>query len=98
MSAPAVSDGLAINYATHQVFMNDKAVKLTPIEQRKVTQEELMLRARSEVLGKYQKEYPGQLRTSVQQVAAISGGGFRNADIKRFHLSISCCIVCRDGC
>ena len=28
------------------------------------------------------KEFPGQLRTSVQQVAAISGGGFRNADIQ----------------
>ncbi len=41
-----------------------------------------MVRARSEVLGKYLKEFPGQLRTSVQQVAAISGGGFRNADIQ----------------
>ena len=41
-----------------------------------------MVRARTEVLGKYLKEYPGQLRTSVQQVAAISGGGFRNADIQ----------------
>src|SRR5258708_21846753 len=41
-----------------------------------------MLRARSEVLAKYQKEYPGQLRTSVQQVAAISGGGNRNSDIQ----------------
>ena len=34
------------------------------------------------MLAKYLKEYPGQLRTSVQQVAAISGGGFRNADIQ----------------
>jgi HAE1 family hydrophobic/amphiphilic exporter-1 len=41
-----------------------------------------MLRARSEVLAKYLKEFPGQLRTSVQQVAAISGGGNRNADIQ----------------
>ena len=41
-----------------------------------------MTRARTEVLGKYLKAYPGQLRTSVQQVAAISGGGFRNADIQ----------------
>jgi HAE1 family hydrophobic/amphiphilic exporter-1 len=40
------------------------------------------VRARTEILGKYQKMYPGQLRTSVQQVAAISGGGFRNADIQ----------------
>ena len=57
-------------------------VKLQPIEDRSVTQNEVMLRARSEVLGKYLKEFPGQLRTSVQQVAAISGGGFRNADIQ----------------
>ena len=28
------------------------------------------------------KKYPPELRTSVQQVAAISGGGFRNADIQ----------------
>ena len=41
-----------------------------------------MVRARNEVLAKYLQQYPGQLRTSVQQVAAISGGGFRNADIQ----------------
>ena len=41
-----------------------------------------MVRARTEILAKYLKEFPGQLRTSVQQVAAISGGGFRNADIQ----------------
>ncbi|HEU4507942.1 MAG TPA: efflux RND transporter permease subunit, partial [Pyrinomonadaceae bacterium] len=57
-------------------------VKLTPIEERDVTQEQLMVRARNEILAKYQQQYPGQLRTSVQQVAAISGGGFRNADIQ----------------
>ena len=57
-------------------------VKLTPIEERKIAQQDLMVRARNEVLAKYQKLYPGQLRTSVQQVAAISGGGFRNADIQ----------------
>src|SRR6185503_18680596 len=52
------------------------------LQERSVSQNSLMLRARSEVLGKYLKEYPGQLRTSVQPVAAISGGGFRNADIQ----------------
>ena len=41
-----------------------------------------MVRARTEVLGKYLKLYPDQLRTSVQQVAAISGGGNRNSDIQ----------------
>ena len=57
-------------------------MKLEPIEDRATTQNELMLRARSEILGKYLQEFPGQLRTSVQQVAAISGGGFRNADLQ----------------
>ena len=57
-------------------------VKLQPIEERTVTQSDLMLRTRSDILGKYLKEFPGQLRTSVQQVAAISGGGFRNADLQ----------------
>src|SRR4030095_6111941 len=57
-------------------------VKLEPIEERATTQSDLMLRARSEILGKYLQEFPGQLRTSVQQVAAISGGGFRNADLQ----------------
>src|SRR6267143_904272 len=65
-----------------QVNVASVYVKLTPIEQRSVTQQDLMLRARSEVLGKYLKEYPGQLRTSVQPVAAISGGGNRNSDIQ----------------
>jgi HAE1 family hydrophobic/amphiphilic exporter-1 len=65
-----------------QVNVASIYVKMTPIEERKVTQNELMVRARNEVLGKYQKLYPGQLRTSVQQVAAISGGGFRNADLQ----------------
>jgi multidrug efflux pump subunit AcrB len=52
-------------------------VKLVPIKERKDTQDQLMIRAR-ELL----KNYPKELRTSVQQVAAISGGGFRNADIQ----------------
>jgi hydrophobic/amphiphilic exporter-1 (mainly G- bacteria), HAE1 family len=65
-----------------QVNVASIYVKLTPIEERNISQQELMVRARSEVLAKYLKEYPGQLRTSVQQVAAISGGGFRNADIQ----------------
>jgi HAE1 family hydrophobic/amphiphilic exporter-1 len=52
-------------------------VKLVPIKDRAETQDQLMVRAR-ELL----KNYPKELRTSVQQVAAISGGGFRNADIQ----------------
>ena len=52
-------------------------VKLKPIEERRQNQQQLMVRAR-DIL----KHYPQELRTSVQQVAAISGGGFRNSDIQ----------------
>jgi HAE1 family hydrophobic/amphiphilic exporter-1 len=65
-----------------QVNVASIYVKLTPIEERSSSQQDVMVRARSEVLGKYLKQYPGQFRTSVQQVAAISGGGNRNADIQ----------------
>jgi HAE1 family hydrophobic/amphiphilic exporter-1 len=65
-----------------QVNVASIYVKMTPIDERKVSQEEVMVQARTEVLGKFQKLYPGQLRTSVQQLAAISGGGFRNAEIQ----------------
>src|SRR5260370_11868685 len=81
---PGVTDTLTTIGSGQQEQVNVASiyVRLTPIEQRSVTQQELMLRARSEVLGKYLKQYPGQLRTSVQQVAAISGGGNRNSDIQ----------------
>src|SRR5262249_26011565 len=75
-------------------------VKLSPIEERSVSQQELMLRARSEIVGKYLKEMP-QLRTAVNPVAAISGGGFRNTDIQfvitdpDLHLRTTCCPGCR---
>jgi HAE1 family hydrophobic/amphiphilic exporter-1 len=51
-------------------------IKLKPIEERTKTQEQLMTQTR-ELL----KNYPN-LRTSVQQVAAFSGGGFRNANVQ----------------
>ena len=81
---PGVMDTLTTIGAGQQEQVNVASiyVKLLPISERNVSQEQLMVRARSEVLAKYLKEYPGQLRTSVQQVAAISGGGFRNADIQ----------------
>ncbi|HKO43397.1 MAG TPA: efflux RND transporter permease subunit [Pyrinomonadaceae bacterium] len=81
---PGVTDTLTTIGGGQQEQVNVASiyVKLQPIEERDVTQENLMVRARTEILQKYQKEYPGQLRTSVQQVAAISGGGFRNADIQ----------------
>ncbi len=56
-------------------------VKLTPIAERNFDQQDLMVRVRSEVMAKYQQEY-SELRTSVQQIAPIAGGGFRNADVQ----------------
>ncbi len=81
---PGVTDTLTTigGGAQEQVNVASIYVKLLPLEQRSVTQGDLMVRARSEILAKYLKELPGQLRTSVQPVAAISGGGFRNADIQ----------------
>ena len=81
---PGVTDTLTTIGGGQQELVNVATiyVKLEPIEERETTQNDLMLRARSEILGKYLKEFPGQLRTSVQQVAAISGGGFRNADLQ----------------
>ncbi|MGH9930264.1 MAG: efflux RND transporter permease subunit, partial [Pyrinomonadaceae bacterium] len=81
---PGVTDTLTTIGGGQQQQVNVASiyVKLQPLEERSISQDKLMLRARSEVLAKYLKEFPGQLRTSVQQVAAISGGGFRNADIQ----------------
>jgi HAE1 family hydrophobic/amphiphilic exporter-1 len=81
---PGVTDTLTTIGGGQQEQVNVATiyVKLVPIEERKISQQALMVQARNEVLGKYLKLYPGQLRTSVQQVAAISGGGFRNADIQ----------------
>ncbi|MEK6283344.1 MAG: efflux RND transporter permease subunit [Acidobacteriota bacterium] len=81
---PGVSDTLTTVGGGQQEQVNVASiyVKLLPLEERSVAQDDVMLRARSEILAKYLKEYPGQLRTSVQQVAAFSGGGFRNADIQ----------------
>jgi HAE1 family hydrophobic/amphiphilic exporter-1 len=52
-------------------------VKLKPIEERSESQDDLMVKARAIL-----KTYPPELRPSVQQVAAFSGGGFRNADVQ----------------
>jgi HAE1 family hydrophobic/amphiphilic exporter-1 len=81
---PGVTDTLVTIGGGQQQIVNVASiyVKLVPIEERSASQNDLMLRARSEVLGKYLKEFPDQLRTSVSQVAAISGGGFRNTDIQ----------------
>ena len=52
-------------------------VKLSDIGDRERSQEELMSDTR-DVL----KNYPPEVRTAVQQVAAFSGGGFRNANVQ----------------
>jgi HAE1 family hydrophobic/amphiphilic exporter-1 len=77
---PGVSDTLVTIGGGQQQVVNSASiyVKLSDIKDRKLTQDQLMIRAR-ELIG---NNYPKELRTSVQQVAAISGGGFRNADIQ----------------
>jgi HAE1 family hydrophobic/amphiphilic exporter-1 len=81
---PGVSDTLTTIGGGQQQQVNVATiyVKMLPLQERKVSQSDVMVRTRNEILAKYLKEFPGQLRTSVQQVAAISGGGFRNADIQ----------------
>ena len=81
---PGVTDTLVTIGSGQQQIVNiaNIYIKLSPIEDRSVTQYELMARARDEIVAKYVKEFPDQLRTSVNPVAAISGGGFRNADIQ----------------
>jgi HAE1 family hydrophobic/amphiphilic exporter-1 len=75
---PGVTDVLVTIGGGEQLTVNAASiyVKLSDIGEREQSQDDLMREAR-EVLTRYPKE----LRTSVQQVAAISGGGFRNADI-----------------
>src|SRR6476659_4837867 len=81
---PGVTDTLTTIGGGQQEQVNVASiyVKMQPLAERTVSQSDLMVRVRSEILAKYLKEFPGQLRTSVQAVAAISGGGFRNADIQ----------------
>jgi HAE1 family hydrophobic/amphiphilic exporter-1 len=77
---PGVTDTLVTIGGGQQQVVNSASiyVKLSDIKERKLTQDQLMVRSR-ELLG---ANYPKDLRTSVQQVAAISGGGFRNADVQ----------------
>lgn len=76
---PGVEDTLTTIGGGQQERVNTASiyVKLVPMNERTETQENLMVRARSLL-----NNHPKELRTSVQQVAAISGGGFRNADIQ----------------
>ncbi|HEX8180420.1 MAG TPA: efflux RND transporter permease subunit [Pyrinomonadaceae bacterium] len=76
---PGVTDTLVTIGGGQQELVNTASiyVKLADINQRKDSQIALMVKAR-DLLGRY----PQNLRTSVQQVQAISGGGFRNADVQ----------------
>ncbi|HEY0323372.1 MAG TPA: efflux RND transporter permease subunit [Pyrinomonadaceae bacterium] len=76
---PGVIDTLVTIGGGQQQLVNSASiyVKLKDIKDRDQTQDYLMVEAR-----KLLQNYPKELRTSVQQVAAISGGGFRNADIQ----------------
>ncbi|MCA1592729.1 MAG: efflux RND transporter permease subunit, partial [Acidobacteria bacterium] len=76
---PGVTDTLVTLGGGQQQLVNNASiyVKLVDIRERKEKQQDLMLRAR-ELL----RKYPQELRTSVQPVAAISGGGNRNSDIQ----------------
>jgi HAE1 family hydrophobic/amphiphilic exporter-1 len=56
-------------------------VKLTPVQERRETQYELMDRVRTAILPRFAEL---GLRTAVSQVAAISGGGFVNKEVAVF--------------
>jgi HAE1 family hydrophobic/amphiphilic exporter-1 len=76
---PGVTDTLVTIGGGQQQTVNLASiyVKLTDIKDRNFSQLDLMGKTR-ELL----KQYPQDLRTSVQPVAAISGGGNRNSDIQ----------------
>jgi HAE1 family hydrophobic/amphiphilic exporter-1 len=76
---PGVESTLTIAGAGGQQVVNNGTifVRLTPQVERQFTQAQLILQARGIV-----KRYPKDLTVSVQQVAAISGGGMRNAAVQ----------------
>lgn len=78
---PEVEDTLTTLGGDSQQVVNSGSiyVKMKDLSQRTRSQEDMMSASR-ELLQKYPKE----LRTSVQQVQAFSGGGFRNANVQFF--------------
>ncbi len=76
---PGVTDTLATVGGGQQLVVNSGTiyVKLSDIKDRPKSQENMMADAR-DILSKF----PPELRTSVQQVQAFSGGGFRNANVQ----------------
>ncbi|HYN86364.1 MAG TPA: efflux RND transporter permease subunit, partial [Pyrinomonadaceae bacterium] len=76
---PGVTDTLVTIGGGQQQLVNEANiyVKLTDIGERDRSQMQLMEDAR-----KLLAKYPKDLRTNIGQVQAISGGGFRNADVQ----------------
>ncbi|MBA2334556.1 MAG: efflux RND transporter permease subunit, partial [Blastocatellia bacterium] len=76
---PGVTDTLVTVGGGQQQVVNAGSiyVKLAEITDRPKNQETMMADAR-ELMTKF----PAELRTAVQQVAAFSGGGFRNANVQ----------------
>ncbi|MET0649423.1 MAG: efflux RND transporter permease subunit [Pyrinomonadaceae bacterium] len=76
---PGVTDTLVTIGGGQEQLVNSASiyVKLADIAEREQSQTELMEQSRA-ILAKYPKE----LRPNVGQVQAISGGGFRNADVQ----------------
>ena len=76
---PGVDSTLSVTgFGSQQVVNNGTIfVRLKQAKEREQSQQELMAGARKIVAA-----YPKELSTAVQPVAAISGGGFRNAGIQ----------------
>src|SRR5258707_11900466 len=61
---PGVTDTLVTIGSGQQQIVNlaNIYIKMSPVEERSVSQQDLMIRARNEILGRYLKEFPDQLR------------------------------------
>ncbi len=81
---PGVTDTLVTVGGGQQQVVNSGSiyVKLTAIEDRDLSQEKMMAKTRDLLADKEKFPEELQLRTAVQQVAAFSGGGFRNANVQ----------------
>ena len=81
---PGVTDTLVTVGGGQQQVVNAGTiyVKLSPIEDRDRSQEELMADTRELLANKEKFPEELNLRTSVQIVQAFSGGGFRNANVQ----------------
>ncbi|MEP6705382.1 MAG: efflux RND transporter permease subunit, partial [Acidobacteriota bacterium] len=81
---PGVTDTLVTVGGGQQQVVNSGSiyVKLAPIEERDKSQEKMMAATRDLLSNKEKFPDELQLRTAVQQVAAFSGGGFRNANVQ----------------